>query len=61
MGMIAFERNTGKPHSLIDGIVLSGKRDTGTSVPLTPNSDLGMWYGNISLGTPAVHFTGMTI
>jgi hypothetical protein len=60
MGMKAFERNTGKPHNLIDGIVLSGKRDTG-SIPSTHYNDPGMWCGTISLGTPAVDFTGMTI
>ncbi|KAH9984829.1 aspartic peptidase domain-containing protein [Russula vinacea] len=56
MGMKAFERNTGKPHNLIDGIVLSGKRDTG-SIPSTHYNDPGMWCGTISLGTPAVDFT----
>ncbi|KAF8492841.1 acid protease [Russula emetica] len=45
-GMAAYERNTGSPHPL---------RDTG-SVLLTDYDDY-LWYGTISIGTPAKDFT----
>jgi cathepsin D len=60
-GMVAYERNTGEPHPLSSGIEKSstGKRDTG-SVPLADNND-ALWYGTISVGTPAENFTGVTL
>jgi hypothetical protein len=59
--MAAYERNTGKPHPLVGGIITSSKRDTGTgSVPLTDYDD-AVWYGTISIGTPPKDFTGVTL
>lgn len=59
--MVAYERNTGEPHPLSGGIETSstGKRDTGR-VPLTDEGDT-LWFGTISVGTPAVDFTGVTL
>jgi hypothetical protein len=57
--MAAYERNTGSPHPLIGGIVTSSKRDTG-SVQLT-DYYADLWYGTISIGTPAKSFTGVTL
>ena len=57
--MAAYERNTGRPHPLVGGIVTSSKRDTG-SVSLTDNSNF-MWYGTISIGSPPKTFTGATL
>jgi cathepsin D len=57
--MAAYERNTGSPHPLIGGIITSSKRDTG-SVPLI-DYYADLWYGNISIGTPAKDFTGVTL
>ena len=59
--MVAYERNTGKPHPLSGGIKTSstGKRGSG-SVLLTDYCD-ALWYGTISIGTPAEDFTGLTL
>ena len=57
--MVAYEKNTGHPHPLSDGIKTLSKRATG-SVPLTDdNSEL--WFGTISVGTPPQDYTGMTL
>lgn len=56
--MAAYERNTGRPHTLVGGIISSNKRDTGSD-PLTDyNADL--WYGIVSIGTSPRTFTGKT-
>ena len=57
--MAAYERNTGRPHPLLGGIKASSKRDTG-SVPLI-NDNAELWYGTLSIGTPAKDFTGVTL
>jgi hypothetical protein len=59
-GFNAFESNTGKPHPLASKPAHSNKRRDGTTVSLTnyrPNTNT-MWYGNISVGTPAAPYTG---
>ncbi len=55
-GFATYERNTGVPHPLSGSNPLSG-RATG-SEPLTDDNNL--WFGNISVGTPAQNFTGIT-
>lgn len=55
LGFEAYERNTGKPHSL--ALHLVSKRATGAD-PLT-GYHRSLWYGSISVGTPAKDFTGM--
>jgi hypothetical protein len=57
--MAAYERNTGRPHPLVGGIIMSNKRDTGSD-PLTDYS-ADLWYGTISIGTPPEDFTGVTL
>jgi cathepsin D len=57
--MDAFQKNTGKPHSLSGGIKKSSKRATG-SVPLTDVSNI-LWYGSIEIGTPPQPFIGTTL
>jgi hypothetical protein len=59
MGMTAYEKNTGSLHPLSGGIKTSSKRSTGSDSLTDDNSDL--WYGTISIGTPPVEFTGMTL
>ena len=61
MGMAAYKKNTGTLHSLSSGIKTpeSRKRETGT-IPLS-NQSVSLWYGTISIGTPPVSFTGMTL
>jgi cathepsin D len=58
--MVAYERNTGKQHPLSGGIKTSRKRDNTGSDQLT-DDDSELWYGTISIGTPPVQFTGMTL
>jgi cathepsin D len=55
-GFAAYKRNTGVVHPLSGSINHQHKRDTG-SVPLI-DDDAQSWYGTISVGTPAVSFTG---
>ena len=55
-GFSAYERNTGERHPLDRLPDLQGKRDMG-SIPLTP-ADQQLWYGSISVGTPAKKFLG---
>ena len=57
--MAAYERNTGSQHPLAGGIITSIKRSVG-NVPLT-NNDNFMWYGTISIGTPAKDFKGVIL
>jgi cathepsin D len=57
--MAAYERNTGKPHSLLGGIIALSKRNAG-SVSLTDYS-AELWYGSISIGKPPKAFTGVTL
>ena len=57
--MAAYERNTGSQHPLASGIITSIKRSVGI-VPLT-NNDFFMWYGIISIGTPAKDFKGVIL
>ncbi|KAI0061612.1 Asp-domain-containing protein [Artomyces pyxidatus] len=57
-GFEAFERNTGKAHSLAGSInkdVLAKRAGTGSD-PLT-DDEAQLWYGAISIGTPAKKFT----
>ena len=55
-GFTAYERNTGAKHPLATSIERSDKRNTGGD-PLT-DDNASMWYGAISVGTPAVSLTG---
>jgi cathepsin D len=59
MGLDAHKKNTGTPHPLSNGIKTLSKRTTGT-IPLTDN-DANFWFGPISIGTPAVTYTGTTL
>jgi cathepsin D len=55
-GFAAFERNTGAPHALAGSLKTVQKRQTG-SESLTSDAQK-LWYGTISVGTPAKTFTG---
>jgi hypothetical protein len=55
-GFAAYERNTGEKHPLATRIERSDKRKTGGD-PLT-DGNARLWYGAISVGTPAVSLTG---
>jgi cathepsin D len=55
-GFAAFQRNTGVPHPLASTQIGTSKRATGSD-KLT-DDDEELWYGTISVGTPAVAFTG---
>ena len=55
-GFSAYERNTGERHPLDMLPYLQEKRDMG-SIPLAP-ADQQLWYGSISVGTPAKRFLG---
>ena len=57
--MVAYEKNTGHPHPLSDGIKTSSKRATG-SVPLIDYYS-ELWYGMMSIGSPPQHYSGMTL
>ncbi|KAH9968221.1 acid protease [Russula dissimulans] len=54
-GFTAYKANTGKLHPLHGSIIGLSGRDTG-SVPLA-DGNAQLWYGVISVGTPAVSFT----
>jgi cathepsin D len=57
-GFTAFEINTGVAHLLSRSIKLSRRGSGGD--PLTDDEAQALlWYGTISVGTPAVSFTGM--
>ena len=62
-GMVAYERNTGKPHPLSSGIGMlsTGKRESGSGSVLLTNYYNDLWYGTISIGTPAKDFTGVNL
>ncbi len=63
-GFNAFESNTGKLHPLASKPANSNKRRDGATVSLTkyrPNTPNTMWYGNISVGTPAAIYTGQSL
>ncbi|KAI9437838.1 acid protease [Lactarius psammicola] len=53
-GFEAFERNTGAAHPSASQLKRSTKRGNGD--PLTDDSAL-LWYGSITVGTPAVTYT----
>ena len=55
-GFSAYEWNTGEKHPLDMLPDLKEKRDMG-SIPLAP-ADQQLWYGTISVGTPAKKFLG---
>lgn len=55
-GFYAYEMNTGERHPLDKLPDLKEKRDMG-SIPLSP-ADQQLWYGSISVGTPAKRFLG---
>jgi hypothetical protein len=55
-GFNAFEANTGKAHPLSSEKSRAAKRKVGSD-PLTDAQE-ELWYGAISVGTPAVKFTG---
>ena len=57
--MVAYEKNTGHPHPLSDGIKTSSKRATG-SVPLIDYYS-ELWYGMMSIGSPPQDYHGMTL
>ncbi|ETW79235.1 aspartic peptidase [Heterobasidion irregulare TC 32-1] len=54
-GFETYEKNTGSPHPLAAGLSEKAKRATGSDA-LT-DDDAELWYGSISVGTPAVTFT----
>ena len=56
-GFTTYERNTGVAHPLSGGIKLL-RRGSGGDPLIDFNAKL--WYGTISVGTPAMSFTGMT-
>ena len=59
-GFATYKRNTGVAHPLSRGIKHVGR--DGGGEPLTEDSNAELWYGyygTISVGTPAVSFTGM--
>jgi len=53
-GMAIYEKNSGKPYPLSDGIKTSRKRGSGV-VPLSTNQFYS-WFGTISIGTPPQDF-----
>ena len=55
-GFETYERNTGSPHPLAAGLSKKAKRATGKDA-LT-DDDAELWYGTISVGTPAKTYTG---
>ncbi|KAI0032971.1 acid protease [Vararia minispora EC-137] len=55
-GFAAFERNTGAPHPLAKALTSHRKRATEGSIQLTNDAN-SLWYGTISVGTPAGDFT----
>jgi len=65
-GIAAFEKNTGKTHSLATGFKTSksGKRSDGViptmMIPVF-NQNATLWYGTISVGTPPVDYTGIAL
>ena len=58
-GFVTYERNTGVPHPLSESIQLSRRAASSGSDLLTDNN-AELWYGTISVGTPAVSFIGIT-
>ena len=57
-GFTTYERNTGTVHPLSQSVNLS--RRAGSGGDSLTDFDGQLWYGTISVGTPAVSFTGMT-
>ena len=55
-GLNNFEKNTGAPHPAASALKGSQRRATGAD-PLTDYKEQ-LWYGTISVGTPANTFTG---
>ena len=55
LGFEAFERNTGSAHPSASQLKRTVKRGNGD--PLTDDS-AELWYGPITVGTPAVTYTG---
>jgi cathepsin D len=55
-GFAAFQRNTGVPHPLAAPQIETSKRATGSNKLTDDHEEL--WYGTISVGTPAIAFTG---
>jgi cathepsin D len=58
-GFATFQRNTGVPHPLAVPVIGSSKRATGSDQLTDDHEEL--WYGTISIGTPAVAFTGKSL
>jgi hypothetical protein len=58
-GFAAFQRNTGVPHPLAAPHIGSSKRATGSDKLTDDHEEL--WYGSISVGTPAVAYTGKSL
>ncbi|KAI9459522.1 acid protease [Boletus coccyginus] len=52
-GFTRFMQNTGSAHPA----ALGGTQKRGAGDPLTSNATSGLWYGTISVGTPAQSFT----
>jgi hypothetical protein len=57
-GFTTYERNTGTVHPLSQSVNLSRRAGSGGDSLTDFNAQL--WYGSISVGTPAVTYTGMT-
>ncbi|KAI0267796.1 aspartic peptidase domain-containing protein [Gloeopeniophorella convolvens] len=55
-GFANYEKNTGKTHRLASGIKKSTEKRATGSIPLT-DDDAELWYGTISVGTPASTYT----
>ncbi|KAH9984050.1 aspartic peptidase domain-containing protein [Russula compacta] len=55
-GMVIYQKNTGTPHPLSDGIKISSMRTNGSD-PLNDYIEQ-LWYGPISIGTPLDFDTG---
>ena len=60
-GFTTYERNTGTAHPLSQSVNLSRRAGSGGDSLTDFDGQPGqLWYGTISVGTPAVSFTGMT-
>jgi cathepsin D len=60
-GFEAYQKNTGKTHSLASKVARSSnKRRSSVTDSLSPNQEQ-FWYGNISVGTPATSYSGWSL
>jgi hypothetical protein len=59
--MAAYKTNTGETHPLVGGIVTLSRRDSGSGSDTLTNYYSALWYGAISIGTPPVCFTSVSL